>query len=220
MEAIQDPEGGNILNVRLDQGWGEAHSSANPPWVGYLLLQLLPAVPTQSRQSTPKEQRGEFGECRGRGGESCLSQWYGQEGRCLNTGGKRSLLISRHVLRVSANRLDEDGHSAARSGMPVDPLVHCHGLSNKLLRYMVTNLDRTGVIASANPYDQLVHMNPEWIDRFQVVYLSALRARGGWCHGAPPIVHSNSVRRLYVSGFVLNAGRCLSICRVGVCPMV
>jgi hypothetical protein len=97
---------------------------------------------------------------------------------------KRSLLISHHVLRTPANRLDKDGHSAARSGMPVDPLAHYHGPSNKLLRYMVTNLNRTGVIAMAIPYDHLVQMNPEWIDSFQVVYLSALRARDRWCHGA------------------------------------
>jgi hypothetical protein len=68
--------------------------------------------------------------------------------------------------------------------MPVDPLALYHGPSNKHLRYMVTNLNRTGVIASAIPYDHLVQMNPEWIDSFQVVYLSALPARDRWCHGA------------------------------------
>jgi len=68
---------------------------------------------------------------------------------------------------------------------PLDPiplLVHYHGLSNKLLRYMVTNLNRTGVIASAIPYDRLVQMNSDWIDSFKVVYLSALRAGSGWRH--------------------------------------
>jgi hypothetical protein len=68
--------------------------------------------------------------------------------------------------------------------MPVDPLAHYHGPSNKRLRYVVANLNRTGVITSAIPYDHLVQMNPEWIDSFQVVYLSALRARDRWCHGA------------------------------------
>lgn len=89
-----------------------------------------------------------------------------------------------HVLSTSANRSDTDCHSAARRDMPVDPLAHYHGPSDKLLRYMVTNLYRTGVTASAIPYDYLVQMDPEWIDSFQVVYLSALRARDGWCHGA------------------------------------
>jgi len=30
MAAIKDPEGGNFLNFRLDQGWGEAHHAEIP----------------------------------------------------------------------------------------------------------------------------------------------------------------------------------------------
>jgi hypothetical protein len=30
MAAIQHPEGGNFLNFRLDQGWGEAQLIENP----------------------------------------------------------------------------------------------------------------------------------------------------------------------------------------------
>jgi hypothetical protein len=75
--------------------------------------------------------------------------------------------------------------------VPVDPiphLVHYHRLSNKLLRCIVTNLNRTGVPASAIPKYRLVSVNPEWIDSFHVVYMSALCAGKGWGHGVTSYV--------------------------------
>jgi hypothetical protein len=68
---------------------------------------------------------------------------------------------------------------------PIPHLVSYHRLSNKHLRDMVTDRNRTGVPASAIPENRLVQLNPEWIESFQVVYLSALRAGKGWCHGLP-----------------------------------
>jgi hypothetical protein len=62
-------------------------------------------------------------------------------------------------------------------------VVRCYRLPDKLLRGMVTDHYCSGVPASAIPYNCLVRVSTEWIDSFQVVYMSAYRAGKGWCHG-------------------------------------
>jgi hypothetical protein len=48
---------------------------------------------------------------------------------------------------------------------------------------MVADHYCSGVPATAIPYNCLVSVSAEWIDNFQVVYMSAHRAGKGWCHG-------------------------------------
>ena len=51
------------------------------------------------------------------------------------------------------------------------------------MREMVADLYCSGVPASAIPYNCPVRVSTEWMDSFQVVYLPAIRAGKGWCHG-------------------------------------
>lgn len=141
MAAIPDREGGNFLNFRLDQGWGEAQDHGG-------LLSKLDKFPGAGHLAT---RTGQF------------------------------VLGERSDLPHSIGRYDNLPFCRPNSSLRAHSLklffahlVSYFRLPDKLFRDMVADQYCSGVPASAIPYNCLVRVSTEWIDSFQIVYLSAV----------------------------------------------